>query len=365
MPGPCLDKIPPTMGFGSQQWKKEPTDLGGSNFNPVVLGSEKVNGIHVPGQYPGLKNPYPAPWAKKWILARLGPVRTKLGPTLTKPLQDRGVPHRSSGRRFERAGLLATEELDKALEKSKAEVAHIAKECRLKNRKFRSSIEFDRENFLHGLSGWTFSPRCLVWCRYPWEATVLRWWGQLERYWSQVRFKAMDHTLLAGGGQDAEIHLSLLGPESKSLWQLNTHLEGSINNSILLTSLSLTIVYVLGSDILQRDDQVDMYVFAVSRDMRWVGIMIVDLLYTSIPKYEELNGAERLLYHNEKAGSTASACGSNEYSAESLKILPILGQRRRLMCYIWNNHVSGPCGSSRLPKVIQLGSHPQFVLIST
>ncbi|KAJ7249188.1 hypothetical protein B0H12DRAFT_1122248 [Mycena haematopus] len=51
---------------------------------------------------------------------------------------------------------------------------------------------------------------------------------------------ATDHTLLAAGGQDAEIHLSLLGPESKSLWQFNTHLEGSINNSILLTSLSLT-----------------------------------------------------------------------------------------------------------------------------
>jgi hypothetical protein len=49
-----------------------------------------------------------------------------------------------------------------------------------------------------------------------------------------------DHTLLAAGGQDAEIHLSLLTPESKSLWQYNTHLEGSINNSILLTSLSLT-----------------------------------------------------------------------------------------------------------------------------
>ncbi|KAJ6545010.1 hypothetical protein DFH09DRAFT_1040510 [Mycena vulgaris] len=49
-----------------------------------------------------------------------------------------------------------------------------------------------------------------------------------------------DHTLLAAGGQDAEIHLSLLTAESKSAWQFNTHLEGSINNSILLTSLSLT-----------------------------------------------------------------------------------------------------------------------------
>ncbi|KAJ7081836.1 WD40-repeat-containing domain protein, partial [Mycena belliarum] len=49
-----------------------------------------------------------------------------------------------------------------------------------------------------------------------------------------------DHTLLAAGGQDAEIHLSLLNTEQKSLWQFNTHLQGSINNSILLTSLSLT-----------------------------------------------------------------------------------------------------------------------------
>ncbi|KAF7336986.1 DUF2415 domain-containing protein [Mycena venus] len=52
-----------------------------------------------------------------------------------------------------------------------------------------------------------------------------------------------DHTLLAAGGQDAEIYLSLLGPESQSVWQFNTHLEGSINNSILLTSLSLTDSY--------------------------------------------------------------------------------------------------------------------------
>ncbi|KAK7006166.1 DUF2415 domain-containing protein [Favolaschia claudopus] len=49
-----------------------------------------------------------------------------------------------------------------------------------------------------------------------------------------------DHTILAAGGQDAEIHLSLLAPESRSVWQFNTHLQGSINNSILLTSLSLT-----------------------------------------------------------------------------------------------------------------------------
>ncbi|KAF7374373.1 DUF2415 domain-containing protein [Mycena sanguinolenta] len=57
---------------------------------------------------------------------------------------------------------------------------------------------------------------------------------------ASLQVPGTDHTLLAAGGQDAEIHLSLLAPESKSIWQFNTHLEGSINNSILLTSLSLT-----------------------------------------------------------------------------------------------------------------------------
>ncbi|KAJ7222945.1 hypothetical protein C8J57DRAFT_1453676 [Mycena rebaudengoi] len=50
-----------------------------------------------------------------------------------------------------------------------------------------------------------------------------------------------DHHLLAAGGQEAEIHLSLLDAENMQAWQVNTRLQGSsINNSILLTSLSLT-----------------------------------------------------------------------------------------------------------------------------
>ena len=61
-------------------------------------------------------------------------------------------------------------------------------------------------------------------------------------------------TLIAAGGQDAELHLSLhsLFPSSatpssshhhrssRPHWQYQTQLQGSINNSVMLTSLSLT-----------------------------------------------------------------------------------------------------------------------------
>lgn len=60
-------------------------------------------------------------------------------------------------------------------------------------------------------------------------------------------------TLLAAGGQETEIHLSYHTPATSSsstssrvsrrsrlAWELEQNLTGSINNSVLLTSLSLT-----------------------------------------------------------------------------------------------------------------------------
>ncbi|KAJ3507757.1 hypothetical protein NLJ89_g6124 [Agrocybe chaxingu] len=51
-------------------------------------------------------------------------------------------------------------------------------------------------------------------------------------------------TLIAAGGQEAEIHLSYHTPSSSRrthlVWDHEEHLAGSINNSVLLTSLSLT-----------------------------------------------------------------------------------------------------------------------------
>ncbi|KAG8213134.1 hypothetical protein J3R82DRAFT_11538 [Butyriboletus roseoflavus] len=72
---------------------------------------------------------------------------------------------------------------------------------------------------------------------------------------ASIQLPDSDTTLLAAGGQEAEIHLSLHQPSSRSqrredpsprlrcnnaIWQYYRKLHGSINNSVLLSSLSLT-----------------------------------------------------------------------------------------------------------------------------
>jgi hypothetical protein len=42
------------------------------------------------------------------------------------------------------------------------------------------------------------------------------------------------------------------------------------------------------------------YGFIFYRDSGWVDVIVDDLLYTSIPKYEELSRLEKNLYHNDK-----------------------------------------------------------------
>ncbi|KAK7031165.1 hypothetical protein VNI00_013580 [Paramarasmius palmivorus] len=59
---------------------------------------------------------------------------------------------------------------------------------------------------------------------------------------SSLQIPDTQQTLLAAGGQDAEIHLSLhdhSSPRRKTVWQTEEHLHASINNSVLLTSLNL------------------------------------------------------------------------------------------------------------------------------
>ncbi|KAG5643371.1 hypothetical protein DXG03_001019 [Asterophora parasitica] len=68
-----------------------------------------------------------------------------------------------------------------------------------------------------------------------------------------------------------------------------------------------------------RDEQVGVYGFIFFRDTAWVVVIIDDLLFTSIPKFEELRASEKQLYHNDKETYNKSArrSGKSLYFAKS------------------------------------------------
>ncbi|KAG5643124.1 hypothetical protein DXG03_001550 [Asterophora parasitica] len=56
-----------------------------------------------------------------------------------------------------------------------------------------------------------------------------------------------------------------------------------------------------------RDEEVGVYGFMFFRDNAWVSVVIDDMLFTSVPKYEELTAVEKELYHEDKAQFNHSA----------------------------------------------------------
>ncbi|KAF8662801.1 hypothetical protein AX16_001083 [Volvariella volvacea WC 439] len=177
------------------------------------------------------------------------------------------------GQQTERGGLLVTNELEKALEECKARVAQIAAECRQKNRKFRD-IEFDLENdrdrCLHGVSqNTTYDP------------------SDVQRV-TQI----FDKPSFFIGGADS-----------------NDIVQGALGDCWFLSALSTmsTSPGLIEKFCVARDEVVGVYGFIFFRDTVWNVVIIDDLLFTSIPKYEELSPAEKHLYHFNKDLYNASA----------------------------------------------------------
>ncbi|KAK0497318.1 hypothetical protein EDD18DRAFT_149737 [Armillaria luteobubalina] len=167
----------------------------------------------------------------------------------------------------DQAGLLVTDELEKAIVDCKAKVERIAKECKAKNRKFRDhefDLQNDRSRCLHGLAS-----------EEPYNPSdVLR----VTQVFDNPQF-------FIDGASSNDI------------------VQGAIGDCWFVSALAMVCAPkgLVEKFCVARDEKVGVYGFIFFRDNKWVDVIIDDLVCTSIPKFEELSGAEKQLYHNDKA----------------------------------------------------------------
>ncbi|KAG6864733.1 hypothetical protein C0991_007475 [Blastosporella zonata] len=188
-----------------------------------------------------------------------------------------------------RGGLLVTDELEKALQECTLQVKEIADDCKRKNRKFRDiefDLELDKDRCLHGLredSDEHFAP------------------SDVQRV-TQIFDKTVTSFFVDGADS-------------------NDIIQGQIGDCWFLSALATMSTHkgLVEKFCVARDETVGVYGFIFFRDTAWVSVIIDDLLFTSIPKFEELKVEERQLYHNDKEAYNLSArkSGKSMYFSRS------------------------------------------------
>lgn len=168
-----------------------------------------------------------------------------------------------------------------AYDECKERVAQIAAHCRAKNRKFRDvefDLENDRQKCLHNLvENNLFSPSDVRRVSDLFESPVF----------------------YSGTTKSAEI------------------VQGEVQDCYLVSALSsmTSVAGLVEGFCVARDEVVGVYGFIFYRDCYWVPVIVDDLLFTRVPKYEQLAAVEKELYHfdKEKYNSTARKGGESLY----------------------------------------------------
>ncbi|KAJ7607933.1 hypothetical protein FB45DRAFT_1039995 [Roridomyces roridus] len=201
---------------------------------------------------------------------------------------DKPLAHAGAGgqtfyaQRESQAGLLVTDELEKALTECKTLVARITKDCRARNRRFRD-IEFDIEND---------TQRCLFGLTRSEDVSYSP--SGVERVSKIFNNK---HSFFVDGVDSSDIVQGRLG----DCWFLSAL-------STMSTSRGLIEKFCVA-----RDEAVGIYGWIFFRDARWVTVII------EIYLFEELTEAEKALYHRDKDlfNKSARTGGKSLYFARS------------------------------------------------
>ncbi|KAH7322212.1 hypothetical protein B0J17DRAFT_683969 [Rhizoctonia solani] len=184
--------------------------------------------------------------------------------------------------RKEQAGLLCTAELEIARERCHRKVEAIIRDCRARNCRYRDiefDLEGDKERCLYGLNAPKYDPENDI-LPPPGPADVLR----VTQIFEEPEF-------FIDGANSSDVAQGYLG----NCWFMSAV-------STVATSEGL-----INRICVHRDEKVGVYGFLFYRDSGWVDIIIDDLLYTRIPKFEELWGQQQDLYHGDKEKFDARA----------------------------------------------------------
>ncbi|KAH6890185.1 hypothetical protein BKA70DRAFT_873520 [Coprinopsis sp. MPI-PUGE-AT-0042] len=196
-------------------------------------------------------------------LSSFMPRKTKNKPRSHHPLKSQESTRKP-------VGLLVTEDLESAIASCRKEVDSIVKACRARNVRFRDrdfDLQFDPFRCLNG-----YTPSDLL--------------DAPQKDVQRVTEIYDDPHFFPKGGAVTS----------------NAIAQGSLGDCYFLAALATVSSFpsLIEKICVARDEVVGVYGFIFYGDHGWTSVIVDDLLYTKVAKFEELSAESKALYHNSK-----------------------------------------------------------------